>query len=175
MRCESSNASGSKLSNQLIFFHILCFVTGLLSSVGSHWIPISLVLVTCYIAISIRRNYPLTGGFGLSLRRHDNEYDLQDTAAAAVPPTPGSFQVPFMPFLPLFGISMNWYLIAQLEFTGMLLLILYLGIISSLYLTCRKTQQSWSHYDRILDADGPVLLREMSLPKRYTDRPSDES
>jgi amino acid transporter len=165
MKCESSSPSSTPLSRQLIFYHVLSFATGLASSAENRWISIGFVAITCYAAISIRRNCPRTGGFGLSLRRHNS------TSNAEEPTVPDNvFEAPFMPILPLFGISMNWYLIAQLEFTGMLLLMLYLGIISLLYMFCRSSRPSWgASYDRILDANAPVLLREMSLPKRYSD------
>mmetsp|Transcript_21485 Transcript_21485/g.45637 ORF Transcript_21485/g.45637 Transcript_21485/m.45637 type:complete len:112 (+) Transcript_21485:164-499(+) len=107
------------------------------------------------------------------------------------------------PFLPLVGIYLNWYLISQLEWNGMILLFVFLVIISALYCFCisgsSQTQIppsmatpssscSYLYSDaphlgreaagatpapitntaQQLDADGPILLREMSMPSRRT-------
>jgi APA family basic amino acid/polyamine antiporter len=40
----------------------------------------------------------------------------------------GYFRTPFLPFLPCLGIFVNWYLIAQLEFIGLVGLICFLGL-----------------------------------------------
>jgi amino acid transporter len=160
MRCESSH-NGLPLSYALLFYHLLAFATGLASHVTStRWIPLGFVAFNVGFAVYLSRACPSNGSFG-QLRRHDSNAELVESSTAI-------FQTPCMPLLPLLGISMNWYLIAQLEWTGMLLLILYLGIVSAMYLTVGSSKpRSWGpHYDRIRDVDGPVLLREFSLPKR---------
>ena len=106
------------------------------------------------------------------LRRHHNNSNDDDDVV---------FKVPLCPFLPLVGIYLNWYLISQLEWSGMFLLLIFLIIISGLYLFCvsgtpdnspgQQQQQQYSdvrqaHQQTVVDIDGPILLREMSLPKR---------
>ena len=49
------------------------------------------------------------------------------------------FEAPWVPVIPCVGIFINWYLIAQLEWTGLLLLVAYLGITAILYFTCCST------------------------------------
>ena len=45
------------------------------------------------------------------------------------------FQAPFCPWLPCFGTFVNWYLISQLEMTGIILLLVYLGLAMIFYFT----------------------------------------
>ena len=45
------------------------------------------------------------------------------------------FQAPFCPWLPCLGTFVNWYLISQLEMTGILLLLVYLGLAMIFYFT----------------------------------------
>lgn len=44
-----------------------------------------------------------------------------------------TFETPLVPLVPLLGIAVNWYLIAQLEWSGLLFLFGYLGAVSALY------------------------------------------
>jgi APA family basic amino acid/polyamine antiporter len=106
------------------------------------------------------------------LRRHHNSSNDDDDVV---------FKVPLCPFLPLLGIYLNWYLISQLEWSGMILLLIFLIIVSGLYLFCvsgtpdnspgQQQQQQYSdvqqaHQQTVVDIDGAILLREMSMPKR---------
>jgi hypothetical protein len=123
-----------------------------------------------------------------------------------------SFETPMVPLIPLLGIAVNSFLIAQLEWSGLFLLFLYLATVSGLYAmycSSRTTNISWGaaggghyhHYDclgsdaaddgdggaaipmdvldhrhdrrrddddddPLFDPDGPILLREFSMPKR---------
>jgi len=45
----------------------------------------------------------------------------------------GYFKTPCVPLIPLMAVSINWYLIAQLEFFGLVLLAIYLGAAASFY------------------------------------------
>lgn len=47
------------------------------------------------------------------------------------------FETPFVPYLPFFGIALNFYLIGQLEARGLLLLVLYLGLAVFFYVCYR--------------------------------------
>jgi len=45
------------------------------------------------------------------------------------------FQTPFVPYLPCLGAFVNWYLIAQLELSGLFFLVIYLGAATLFYFT----------------------------------------
>jgi len=97
------------------------------------------------------------------------------------------FKVPLCPFLPLVGVYLNWYLISQLEWNGMIMLLIFLIIISMLYVFCiigsHKTvpspQQHQQRYSPVLNPTGAsgddtgaatsaatTTSIEMSLPSR---------
>eukprot|EP00536_Pseudo-nitzschia_multiseries_P016138 jgi/Psemu1/328140/estExt_fgenesh1_pg.C_10280001 len=197
-------------------YHCLALLAGLTSHLGSgaspsssssspNWsVQIGAAFVTLAYAAGLHRRFPCTGRFGddassssyglLLLQRHDSNADLSP------PPDPpfrtepqaaaGIFRVPMCPFLPLVGIYLNWYLISQLEWSGMILLLVFLVVISGLYWACISGKPSVSStYSSLqqqstpastptsisisprhdpLNAEGPVLLRELSLPSRRT-------
>lgn len=168
------------------------------------------VAATILYAMYLHRRFPITGGFGNcrgmlphschgsggsdvrhpheNKRNHDGGGD-DDVICPTAP-----FETPWVPFLPLLGVFLNWYLIAQLEWSGLMLLLAFLAGVSALYLACisgrRIIQQppfihGISTGRRYGDApqygpvasqemvptprtetDGPILPREMSLPKR---------
>ena len=69
---------------------------------------------------------------------HDNDVVVGPATAAAAtcPPPPsehGHFVTPCVSLLPCLGMAINWYLIAQLEVEGLILLLLYLGGTVALY------------------------------------------
>jgi hypothetical protein len=51
------------------------------------------------------------------------------------------FEIPFVPHLLCFGNFLNWYLIAQMDYIGILLLAAYLAIAALLYF-CYGAQNS---------------------------------
>jgi amino acid transporter len=51
------------------------------------------------------------------------------------------FEIPFVPHLPCFGIFLNWYLIVQMDYIGILLLVVYLATAALLYF-CYGAQNS---------------------------------
>ena len=166
MKCEYRNHTHS-ISKNLIFFHALAFGTGLASHIKSpKWTPLVSVAVTVCFAIYLHRRFPPTGSFGSLLRHHDSnvKWDSMDGDDRV------TFQAPCMPLLPLLGCAMNWYLIAQLEWSGMLLLLFYLGLVTALYMIFGDNKRPWAHhYDSLHqddDTDGHILLREFSTPKR---------
>jgi amino acid transporter len=167
MKCQSpSHASPNYLSQNMIIFHILAFASGMASHVTSptrKWIPLGFVAVIIAFAIRIHHQCPPHGSFGGSLlQRQDSSLDLVSTGNDTA-----VFQTPLMPLLPLLGIAMNWYLIAQLEWSGLVLLVVYLGIVSMVYMCFGGNKKPWGHhYDRVHERDEPILLREISLPKR---------
>ena len=163
MECELENNRKLSLGRMLLLFHIVAFFTGMTSSDSLQWVQIGFLVVIISFALFIHFHFPPTGCFGDPLlRRHDSNVDWQ-----LFDNDNSTFQTPFMPLLPLLGISMNWYLITQLEWKGMLLLVMYLLLVSAFYLASGRSRQVSNYrYDRIHDVEGPVLLREFSLPTR---------
>jgi hypothetical protein len=191
------------LSSNLLCYHVLALITGLTSHLSGNastiWIvQIGAAICTLAYAFYLHRTFPKTGKFGDAsyFQRHDSNTYLQrsyqrvkrqdETVASENDNDRGNeapFEVPWVPFLPLFGIFLNWFLISELEWNGMLLLLVFLAIISSLYLSCingnlkkplppdycNPTLQRSQNYNPVHSNeafDGPVLLREISLPKR---------
>eukprot|EP00537_Pseudo-nitzschia_pungens_P004964 CAMPEP_0172363036 /NCGR_PEP_ID=MMETSP1060-20121228/6503_1 /TAXON_ID=37318 /ORGANISM="Pseudo-nitzschia pungens, Strain cf. cingulata" /LENGTH=732 /DNA_ID=CAMNT_0013085685 /DNA_START=403 /DNA_END=2601 /DNA_ORIENTATION=+ len=190
--------SGWPLRVHLGCYHGLALLAGLTSHLGTsstsstssssspNWsVQIGAAAVTLAYAAGVHRWFPCTGAFGddasSGLQRHDSNADFSDDPPAFVVPD-NIFKVPLCPFLPLVGIYLNWYLISQLEWSGMVLLLVFLVVISALYCGCVRGKPSVSLvYSPLqqhsplhgplappahLGADGPVLLRELSLPSR---------
>ena len=174
LRCENPLVKPHVLHTSLGAYHILCFISGLLC----HWdfergasIRRLCLLAVLILAIWIHKNFPPTGTFGgLAVRRHGSDVDFRGQSRDS-----NIFLAPFVPMLPCVGIFINWYLISQLELSGMLLLILYIAAVSLLYIGYCKTSfsRSWQHdgYGSLSNAEeylerDMVLLRELSLPKR---------
>jgi amino acid transporter len=168
LRCEAPIDKPHWLPNSLAAYHTLAFVTGL----SSHWVSDTgtMVRYTCagialIFVLWIHKTFPPTGRFGGSVVRRD------DGAADLLPTNQGEgFSTPLVPLLPCIGISINWYLIAQLELSGILLLVVYIGLVTILYLFGCRGNRGWnqaSHApeDEYLERDM-VLLRELSMPKR---------
>jgi hypothetical protein len=69
------------------------------------------------------------------------------------------FSTPLVPFLPCLGIAVNWYLIAQLEASGIVCLLLYLGASITIYfVACARNsvghRNNWhASYEFIAAAD----------------------
>lgn len=152
----------------------------------------------------LHKRFPTTGGFGDFVGERspaeamNNDGDDSDRGFHRGPtttnqnPSEAIFLVPLCPFLPLVGVYLNWYLILQLEWSGMILLLLYLVIFSVLYGVCisgkahspttaaglHHQQQRYSPVLNPVDEiaattaaskqDGPVMLRDLSLPRRLS-------
>ncbi|KAG7340627.1 amino acid permease [Nitzschia inconspicua] len=181
--------------------HLLCYhCIALLAGISSHLetsggnaavttvVQGGAAVAALSFALYIHRKFPSTGRFGdwsLHSRQqkifasdetdHPEEYVYHRPTLCSVEVLP--FEVPLVPFLPLVGVFVNWFLIAQLDWYGILLLLLFLTIISVLYLWCVNGSQKHAveysnhqtRYDRVdcnESEGGRVLLREFSLPKR---------
>ena len=48
------------------------------------------------------------------------------------------FETPFVPYVPCAGMLINWYLVAQLEVSGILLLVMYLSLVLGIYALYRS-------------------------------------
>jgi len=168
--------------------------------ISTPWWPAQIMasVIVLFYAVWLHRRFPTTGSFGddgtnYLHRSHDSDGNIYKTAvdggvseleASNINNNTPVFEVPLCPFFPLVGVYLNWYLISQLEWSGMFLLMVFLLIISMLYGVCISgseanlamgtSTQTQTRYSPVPDGsdaamaalDGPILLREMSLPKR---------
>jgi APA family basic amino acid/polyamine antiporter len=116
------------LPRTLTVYHALCFLTALAwnkDGRDSSWTALAVLctiaLVSCLLFIL--RAYPAIPGFFGGLPTEDSDCHPGETY----------FTTPAVPFVPCLGIAVNWYLIAQLEVTGLVLLALYLASSLVLY------------------------------------------
>jgi APA family basic amino acid/polyamine antiporter len=119
LRCSSPKPH--LLSRSLAVYNSLCCATCVALSHGAPFVVSlsligSLVFVASFTASSCPRSNSF-GGASFHLEEANDYY----------------FDAPFVPYVPFLGIFANWYLIAQLEWIGLLLLILYLGLTASFY------------------------------------------
>ena len=194
LRCQSPIDRPYLLERLLIVYNALCFVSAMLWSHHWSYMPFQLVfatmtsLATLYCFIYLKRSCHCSLHFGGSILS-DGEYchERHVTAHAnstATTPTPtengnisnGSapptyFATPLVPYLPCLGMAVNWYLIAQLDFTGILLLLLYIGIISLLYLfQCAPNSighvRNWNRgtYETVQTTTSTTSVLRRSLP-----------
>ncbi len=159
MKCNHDNGW---LARYLTLYHVLAFGAALIPRTLEGTTPmIASILATLALAIFIHFKSTKQEYFGAHLKDNGGSPPLSSSNE--------TFETPMVPFIPLLGIAMNWYLIAQLEWTGLLMLFLYLGAVSLLYQTCcSKLTLPWGYdsLDDQVEVDGPILLRELSLPKR---------
>jgi len=151
MRCDPPFGQPTHFLNQcLVGYNALCFVTALF--ITHLWDAVTILgpaitLICCtatfWLATYIGR-FPLSATFGVgggesSLSTsvqpsspHHHHQNQQQTVY---------FKTPLVPHLPLAGMFVNWYLIAQLEFVGLMLLLLYIGL-AVLFYFCYGAKQS---------------------------------
>eukprot|EP00541_Cyclophora_tenuis_P018886 CAMPEP_0116549958 /NCGR_PEP_ID=MMETSP0397-20121206/5164_1 /TAXON_ID=216820 /ORGANISM="Cyclophora tenuis, Strain ECT3854" /LENGTH=226 /DNA_ID=CAMNT_0004074743 /DNA_START=378 /DNA_END=1058 /DNA_ORIENTATION=- len=117
LRCEEPPSKPGFLRTYLLAFNVLCFLTGLVMTRGDSTL-LSLSFATLTIACFLRlwRKCPKSSVFGGSI------FQL-----ASEDKTP-YFEVPLVPWLPCIGIFINWCLIAQLSWQGLLMLVAYIGL-----------------------------------------------
>jgi APA family basic amino acid/polyamine antiporter len=116
----------SDLAEQLLLsFHIAAIVTSFaFTKLSDSWFGTALAYAAggCMIALACGIYFfcPKSDIFGGRSSRHVYHKDQVRTEE-------GYFRTPFLPFLPCLAIFVNWFLIAQLEFIGLVGLICYLG------------------------------------------------
>jgi APA family basic amino acid/polyamine antiporter len=133
MRCESPTPNF--LPRGLLLYNALCFVTSLSICHGGV-VPFGIrallggltLLVAGFLAASCPRSASF-GGSSPSLRL-TNDIDEHGAGEGTY------FESPCVPLIPFVGIFVNCYLIAELEWSGLLLLSAYLGMTVVLYLSC---------------------------------------
>jgi APA family basic amino acid/polyamine antiporter len=146
MRCESP--SPTLLPRGMVLYNFLCFVTTLSLSHGTFF-PLSMLLswLLLIVTLYLWNVCPKSQSFGNATNGFIGSENVENDSF---------FESPCVPLIPLVGIFINWYLISQLEWTGLLLLVAYLGMTTVLYFTCctnNKTSWKQGHYDSISLAD----------------------
>ena len=101
----------------VVLYNITAFTASLLYTyvdLTSDWLvlPIIFTLFTCYFMFQIHSE---------CIETHDSDADTQ-------------YRVPYMPFTPLIGIFLNYYLITQLSFIGFCMILGYIGVAITYYL-----------------------------------------
>jgi basic amino acid/polyamine antiporter, APA family len=145
LRTESPVHHEGLLEKCLAVYNVLCFATAM---VWTHsWagmIPfqrlfaITLTLLTAATLLYMAKTCPHSLHFGGSILR-DSMTLRRYADAHVINQSPGDtktivFQTPWVPYLPCIGMAVNWYLIAQLDWKGVLMLFLYLGLTTFVYL-----------------------------------------
>lgn len=201
------------LTRNLFGFHGLSIINGLVSSKISsadtnadgakfhQLLPVSSCFLTVVYALYIHGFATKQAFFGAlsvdaekrqsQVMQEDSHNDeignrangLETSICPPILSTSCSFETPLVPFLPLLGIALNWFLVAQLELSGLLLLLGYVVLVAAFYWGgCRSFAQyrPWFSDDGRIEYDNnihhssfqeskelqPILLRELSLPKR---------
>lgn len=132
-----SQSTGWTLEFYLLVYNILCFLTAVLLSNDFDFIPfqpfvsVMCILLTIAWMISMARECPPQFRFGGNiLQRHETHYTHDHVEGI---PDEEFFRTPLVPYLPCLGMFVNWYLIAQLSVSGIMLLVVYLGCVVLVY------------------------------------------
>jgi amino acid transporter len=164
LRCQSPSDHPGLLERLLLLYNALCFLTSMLWSHTWSYLPWpSLVALVSTVAtilcfLFLRKLCPRTAHFGGSIfttgdaLTHERHVDasLQEEEDEETTMNTRYFATPLVPYLPCLGMAVNWYLISQLDLTGIGLLGLYLGVVSLVYLLyCAPHSighvRHWSH------------------------------
>ena len=136
LRCESPQARPQLLHQTLLLYNTLCLVTGL--SLTRNVYPTLTVLsglLTLSTFLYMWCKCPRLSVFGGSILRMDENNDDNDDEEEE----DSYFETPLVPWTPCLGMFVNWYLVAQLSWFGLLLLMGYLGLTTVWYACCCGT------------------------------------
>lgn len=181
LRCKSPPNRPGLLELCLVGYNCSCLITALLATHTDHTMVghISIAVASiCTIgsAVFLCRNCPTTTIFGESI--FDWTQSSQNVAHSLPTTGEASFQTPLVPIIPMMGMAINWYMIAQLDIAGLMSLTLYLTTAVGLYLVLGlKHAPSWlqqpnqgptkridrSTYYTVLDVDDTPFSNENGL------------
>jgi APA family basic amino acid/polyamine antiporter len=118
---QSPNEKPHLAENLLVMFHMACWVVSFLMMRYLHtrWGQMLCLVAALTMLVSMLGVYqwcPKCDNFG-GQRRRKRGSTLEC----------GSFRTPFVPFWPCIGIFLNWYLLAQLDLSGILGLLGFLA------------------------------------------------
>jgi APA family basic amino acid/polyamine antiporter len=133
LRHESPDSSPFLLEKMLTTYNVLALVTALLvtycftSVLGIVVTSLSCV-VTLLSCVLMKAFCPEASFFGGKTRT-----TTQHMQVGVKPVEEEEYRTPMLPFVPCLGIFMNWYLIAQLSLTGMVMLVVFLAAAIAFY------------------------------------------
>eukprot|EP00522_Entomoneis_paludosa_P011144 CAMPEP_0172442600 /NCGR_PEP_ID=MMETSP1065-20121228/3003_1 /TAXON_ID=265537 /ORGANISM="Amphiprora paludosa, Strain CCMP125" /LENGTH=548 /DNA_ID=CAMNT_0013192529 /DNA_START=29 /DNA_END=1675 /DNA_ORIENTATION=- len=176
-----------RLHRSLMAYNVLCCFSALLwshvmseSSAGNSSSTalvsvlatvMTVAMVACYTWISLQLQKAITSTSSTSRKTngqkasrsrdmydvvHSHDDDLDNNILVE---RHDYFQTPLVPFVPCVGMAINWYLIAQLEMLGLVLLVLYLGGTVIIYRTFRRRPRrnpEDGHSDGIMNTNNAV-------------------
>lgn len=171
LRFESPDSSPGLLELLLIWFNVLCFVSSLMfnymctSFIGKILTGICCSL-TLMICILLKQWCPAAAYFGGKTRRSTTQH----ITVGIVSVEEEYFRTPLLPFVPCLGIFINWYLIAQLQWTDLMLLALFLTMAVLFYFSFGYyysvgNNGGWDTYDSC----GLSIHSDMNSPKIMCD------
>lgn len=133
LRMDSPPKRPNMLAQLLILFHLFCLAEGMILSKGHAGLATKIIfgVLTILLAILIAFVCPRSSAFGGSVL---SEGDRHLAGPEKGLTDADYFRAPFMPYLPFFGIFVNWYLICQLSLKGLGIMLLYFVLVTVLYL-----------------------------------------
>jgi hypothetical protein len=135
LRHKSPDDNPGLLERHLALFNtVISFLSGpLLAHVCTLTIGYALMCLCCLVAlrtcIRIKPWCPTATYFGGKTQRAT----MQHMTVGILLVEEEYFPVPLVPYLPLLGIALNWYLAAQLPWTNLAFLVLFLSLVAVLY------------------------------------------
>ena len=172
LRCRSPIHKEHLLEYLLALYNALCFLSAILWTHSWSFLPFqtfSAILSTTAAVVTLfwlSVQCPQTSTFGGSIGHPTTAPDDDDHGDA----NKQHFETPGVPFLPCLGMAFNWYLIAQLEWTGILFLCLYLGLSVLVYVLYGAPHsvghnRSWNtaNYETVLSFQEPEADSEDML------------
>lgn len=127
LRLESPDSSPRLLELLLIWFNVMCLVSSLmLNHMCTSFFGKTLAGICCsltlMICVLLKQWCPAATYFGGKTRRATTQH----MTVGIVSVEEEYFKTPLLPFVPCLGIFLNWYLIAQLQWTDLMLLACFL-------------------------------------------------
>lgn len=127
------------LERLLVSFHALSLFSGLLltyfwqSALGGLCCGLS-CMATLVTVIQISAKCPPCAVYGGVHNSKLTELVVESGVPLSNDSLASAFKMPMVPFLPCLAAFVNWYLVAQLDFAGLAMLVGYLGLVSLLFL-----------------------------------------
>ena len=134
LRHESPADDPGLLERHLAFFNAISFLSGLLLTHGctspiGYALPCLCCLLALWTCVRIKLMCPAATYFGGKTRRATTQH----MTVGVVSVEEEYFRAPLVPYLPLLGIAVNWYLVAQLPWTDLAFLVIFLSLAVAFY------------------------------------------
>jgi len=178
MRQESPPDKPQLLGRLLLSFHALSFLSGLLLTYfwqgpfGGFCCGLS-CMATLATVIQIAVKCPSCMVYGGIHAPRLAELAIESGVDISAESSMSAFKTPLVPYLPCLAAFVNWYLVAQLDFAGLSMLVGYLGMVSLLYFVLHGKKAASSHRYTVeseglvndQESDSARMVRVISLPQ----------